>query len=278
MRPIVALLILMIISACDILPQAVTPTPTRNFSAPTIVPSPTVQIFDSQALYGDSQVGGFNNPTAAALPNTGALPALQSGTDEASGVTTAQIVLENGTIINASLYAQSQANRVPGILIIGENQQSWGNLPAEIFARGMSVLVVTLPTTHIADLDVLLTSLSEEASVDPARLAIIGERQYADMALLGCAAYPICDAVVLLSPTNPDTLLNVLPNYDPRPLFVVSSRTDTNATQAGAALVANYAEASQWLEVATGAGTTMLALNSDLGRAIADWLALTFSG
>ena len=262
---------IILLSACNVLPAVSPPTPTRNFSAPTIAPSPTVIIQNSDDLYGDTQIGGANNPQAASLPNSGALPPLTSGTRTADGADTVQLVLDNGEIVNGDLYAQE--TRVPGILLLGANRRAWGLLPSEIFARGASVLVVEARQARPADLENLLTSFSEYPAVDPARIAVIGERSFADAALLGCAAYPICDALVLLSPQNPDTLLDVMPNYNPRPMLVVA--TADNVAAEGLAAV--FADGSQRLQVASGDGTAMLATNANLSPQIADWLVMTLT-
>lgn len=278
-RPLI--LILLVMTGCSGLPQSATLTPTRHLSAPTLAPSPTTLIRNSDELYGDTQFGGVgqNSLTAAGLPNNAAMPPLQSGTREPGGAETVQLVLNSGQILLGDLYEQIMPeNRVPGILIIGRDRLSWGLLPAELFSGGYTVLVVEMPQdVQPSDLDVLLTSFSENGTVDPGRIAVIGAEDTADMALIGCAAYAICDAAVLLSPIEREHLINSLVDFNPRPLFVVAGQNDAQGYETSVALAADFAEGSQFVELASGRGTGLLALNSDLSQAIAQWLNTVFN-
>jgi hypothetical protein len=218
-------------------------------------------------------IGGQSDPTAAALPVDAALPPLHSGGINESGAVSVQIVLEDGQLILGDLYENPDGGRVGGVLLLARNRLTWGLLPIELLASGFTVLVLELlPVARAADIDVLLTSLSEEGTVDPSRIAVIGAGEGADMALLGCAVYPICDAVVLLSPQSRDSLLNVLPNFNPRPMLVIAARNDSESYTTALALSSAFAEGSQLIQPATGQGTGLLALNSDLHSAIIGWL------
>jgi len=272
--PAFGVLLLSLLVACDVLPQQPTLTPTRDLSAPTLAPSPTVNILNSQELYGDSIADGQNNPTAAALPNTGALPPFAAGTHEPGGSATVQIVLQNGEIVVGDLYETSNAlHRSPGVLLIGRDRLAWGLLPAQLFAADFSVLVVDTPASpRPADFDVLLTSLSELGPVDPAHIAVVGAQDAADLSLLGCAITAICDAVVLLSPRSRDTLLNVLPNYNPRPMLVIAGQDDTASFQVALALAGTFGAGSQFIDYPSGSGTDLLSINPDLNTRIITWL------
>lgn len=270
----VAAVLLLLISGCNALPQAPTLTPTRSISAPTLAASPTARIQSSGALYGETVRNGQNNLTAAALPNNAAMPPLQA-TQEAGRPDTAQIVLDNGDMLVAEVYAArtDSPDRVPGVLLIGREAVNWGNFPADVADAGFTVMTVQIPSSpRVAMMDTLLTSFSNQGSVDPARLAVIGAAESADFALLGCAQYLICDAVVLLSPRGRDTLANVLPNFNPRPLFVAAASDDTEAYNAAIALSNGFSEGSRFVEVGTGRGSSLLALNASLGTEIIAWL------
>ena len=270
-------LLVWMLTACGALPQAEPPTATRNFSAATLAPTPETVIRDSQQLYGDTTPfggGGQNSVEAAGLPSGAAMPPLSSGTREPGGAETVQLILDSGAILQGDLYEQLEAEHsAPGVLIIGRDRLAWGLLPAELFGAGFTVLVLELSQNlQVADLDALFSSFTENQTVDPARIAVIGAEDTADLALLGCATYPICDAVVMLTPQGRDTLLNVLPNFNPRPLFVAAGQSDSDGYPVAVAIAAQFAEGSQFVEVAAGRGTGMLALNSDLSRTIATWL------
>ncbi|MDQ7028228.1 MAG: hypothetical protein Q9P44_22005 [Anaerolineae bacterium] len=270
------------VTGCSTLPPSQATATTRNFSAPTLAPTSEIIIRNSQELYGDTTpFGGVgqNSIAAAALPNEAALPPLLSGTREPSGAESVQLLLDSGEVIIGDLYEQiSPESRVAGVLIIGRDRLSWGLLPVELFGAGFTVLVLELPqTVRVTDLDALLTSFSEAATVDPSRIAVIGAEGSADMALLACATFAICDAVVMLTPQGRDTLLNVLPNFSPRPVFVSAAQNDTEGYPIAVAIASQFAEGSQFVEVAAGRGTSLLALNSDLSRTIATWLRGVFS-
>ncbi|MEO1290159.1 MAG: hypothetical protein AAFV93_20600 [Chloroflexota bacterium] len=261
------------VTACDVLPQVPTVTPTRRFTASTLEPSPEVLIQNSDELYGDDVRDGQSNPTAAALPVDAPLPPLQSGSISETGAQPIQIFLNDQIILTGDIYVRgSTDDRVAGILILAEDIPAWGSLPAELFDAGYTVLVVQIPIPFLAEnLDTLLRSLSENGSVDPARLAVIGAQSSADTALLGCAIFEICDAVVLLSPQNRDALLNVLPNYNPRPMFLVASTADATSFATASSLATSFAEGSQYIEQPTGTGTGLLTLNSNLSGALVNW-------
>ncbi|GAB5494001.1 MAG: hypothetical protein Phog2KO_42160 [Phototrophicaceae bacterium] len=271
-------LIVFIISACNVLPQQIEPTATRRFSAPTLAPSPEVVIQNSDEIYGDI-TDGQSNPTAAALPVDAALPPLQSGITSDSGARPIQIFLENGTEITGDLYQQSASDtRSAGVLILGRDVTAWGSLPSELFSAGYTVLVLNLPDVLLAeDMDVLLTSLSENGSVDPARLVAIGAEETADMALLGCTIYPICDAVVMLSPQSRGAILNVLPSFNPRPMFIAASLNDAESYATASSIATSFADGSQFIEQSTGTGTGLLTLNSELSNFIITWLGTVWS-
>jgi hypothetical protein len=266
--------LLLLLSACDALPQVPTLTPTRRFTAATLAPSPEVVIQNSDELYGEI-TDGQSNATAASLPVGAALPPLESGGVSDTGAQPIEIVLEDGSALTGDLYEHgSSDNRTAGILIIGQAVETWGSLPSELYNAGYTVLVIDLPDILRAeDMDVLLRSLSENGSVDPARIAAIGAEQSADMAIFGCAVYEICDAVVMLSPQSRDAILNVLPNFNPRPMFIAASLNDANSYAAASSIATSFSAGSRFIEQSTGSGTGLLTLNSELSIMIIDWLS-----
>lgn len=268
MFPKILPLVLLLLSAC--LPVAEVP-PTRELTGPTLAPSPTVAIRNSDELYGAS-TDGQNNATAASLPRDSALPPLDTG-ETAGGAMIVELFLSDGQTINAYLYQPNSEGRGEGVMLIGEALDAWGMLPNDLQAAGFTALVLQLPSVLRAeDMDALLVSFSENGTVDPSRIAVIGSMAGADMALMGCAVYPLCDAVVLFSPQSRDTLLNVLPNFNPRPMLVIVGQSDESSYAAATGLAQNFAEGSQFLEQSSGRGAGLLALNSSLNGAIVEWL------
>lgn len=269
MLPKILLILLIFLAACSAAPEA---SPTHRFTAPTLAPSPTMDFQNSDELYGDI-TDGQNSATAAALPRDSALPPLDTGEMSVSGAMMVELFLADGQTINAYLYQPTGEGRGAGIMLIGEALDAWGTLPTDLQAAGFTALVVELPTLLRAeDMDALLVSFSENGTVDPSRIAVIGSMAGADMALLGCAVYPLCDAVVLLSPQNHDALLNVLPNFSPRPMLVIVGQSDEASYATATGLATSFAEGSQLLEQTSGRGAGLLALNSSLNDSIIAWL------
>lgn len=278
-RCILMMIIMCLSAACGVLPQPPSPTPTRVFSGPTLVPSPTVRIQTSDELYGSNDLDGQNNATAAALPNSGSLPPLQLGTREPSGAESVQIVMRDASVVIGDLYeAPDVLVRRPGVLLIAPDRLGWGLLPAELLTAGYTVLVTDLPQSARAeDMDVLLTSLSENGTVDPARIAVIGAEQGADLGLLGCATVPICDALVMVTPQSRGTLLNVVANYNPRPLLMLVGQADTEAVITASALLSLAAGGSDLTQYPSGRGQSLVTQNEDATQIILDWLATALS-
>jgi len=274
-RAIYILTFALIISACNALPQAPDPTATRRFTAETLAPTEVIQIQNSQELYGNDITDGQSNPTAAALPVDAALPPLQSGSIGDTGAQAIQMFLEDGTAVSGNLYENGSTDaRTAGILIVGHEVEAWGSLPSDLFNAGYTVLVVNMPGLMRAeDMQVLLTSLSENGSVDPARIAAIGAEDSADMVILGCAIYEICDAVVMLSPQSRSAILNVLPNFNPRPMFIAAGQNDAESYATASSIATSFSPASRLVEQSTGSGTGLLTLNSELSVMIIDWLS-----
>src|SRR5689334_14184391 len=109
MLPRMLPLLLLFLSAC--LPAAPEATATRRFTAPTLAPSPTVNIRTSDEIYGDSIRDGQNDPTAAALPRDSALPPLDTGNVSEGGALIVDLFLSDGTALSAYLYQPKTEGR-----------------------------------------------------------------------------------------------------------------------------------------------------------------------
>ncbi len=270
-----SLIFLALLAGCAAGETAPTLTPTAGLSAPTLAPSPTVQILNSDELYGDTSIGGQNNPVAAALPSGGELPPLMSGTLTLGGAQSIQTVLADGTLLNGDLYINGDF-RVPGVLLLAPDRLAWGLLPLQLHSAGMSVLVVDLPP-NATDITTILISFSELNAVDPARLGVIGADSGANMALNGCAIYAACDALVLLSPDGRDSLPSLMPNFNPRPLLISVAQTDTEAYLTSVALAGLSGDA-QLVTYDSGRGASLLALYPDLTNTIVTWMTEHLKG
>ena len=82
-----------------------------------------------------------------------------------------------------------------------------------------------------------------------------------------------CDAAVLVSPIGGDTLLNVIADYNPRPLMLVASQGDSESLAAIQALqsLATGEVLVQSLEN-PGRGGALVQAQPDLFESIVSWL------
>jgi len=271
-------LLILFLAGCDALnPVPPTMTPTRSFSAPTLAPSPTLRVQNSDELFGAANPGQ-NDLTAASLPNEANLPPALSGTREPGGGEVVQMVMSDGVILYGDLHSVPERGRVPGVLLLATDRLSWGILAEQIRGAGYTALAMELRDPLRADdIDIMLTSFSEQGLVDPARVAVIGGGVGADAALMGCSVNPLCDAVVLLSPLSRDTLLSVVTRYNPRPMMVVANRMDANSYPTSLALIQAATGRTEFVEVDNGQGTGMLQFQPELSETIIDWLRGQFS-
>jgi hypothetical protein len=129
------------------------------------------------------------------------------------------------------------------------------------------------PTSQVEDLRVMLMSLSTGMAL-PDRLAAVGADVGADMVLMGCAAEPLCDAAVLLSPSDSTALLDAMVTYNPRPIFLTATQEDTPSFNAITALQAASAPGATFFQPfeTAGHGTALLLNRPDLGDLIIEWL------
>lgn len=271
--PIFALL-----AACAAFEPPPTPTPTRALSGPTLEASPVVR--GVVPTLPAVEYIGQNDPTAAAMPSGGDLPPLIVGASaDGSGAQAVQIAMGDGALIDGDLYPALSGERVPGILLLAPDRAAWLDLPLRLQAVGFTALTMDVrDVTNLGDFSVMLRSLSDAGTVDPASLAVVGAESGADLALSGCANDLLCDAVVLLTPTDPTALASAIQRYNPRPLFVAAGRDDAPGIATAGALAEAAFGAVQFEQV-DGAlrGAFLVQGSSTLGAAVIDWLEAQLS-
>ncbi len=282
--------ILLFAAACGDAPiPPLTATPTRALSGPTLEPSPTTDVHPpTQDILEDNILGGpgQNIPEAADIAANSALPPVIQGTPGAfSGSQRVQLTMPDGAALMGDIYQAATTDngngtpqpplRMPGVLLLGASIAEWGDFPARVRDAGYTVLVMELrDSSGVADFTTMLRGLSGANTVNPGLMAVIGAGQGADLALIGCAVDLLCDTAVLLSPVSRDTLLNVMPNYNPRPLLIAASTQDVNGVQTGEALrVAATGEAVFQPIAAAGSGAALIFNAPDLTGVIGTWLA-----
>ncbi len=264
-------LVALLITACT---PAVAPTmtPTYQLSGPTI--APTAPLFIGPPTEGPPpQTGsvGISDPTAAAQPRDGVLPPLAVGSVDATHQEI-EITAADGALLVGNLYQQGSERR-PGVLLLGPDRLSWGEFPAALNAAGFTVLVMPVRDgTFISDATVMIETLTSGIA-DPARIGAVGAAEGADLVLQACAELRVCDTVVLLSPLAELALLDALPRYNPRSLFIIVSQNDEQAfvTARSISEAATGEKAFEFPENA-GRGTAMLNAQPDLAAQVIKWL------
>jgi hypothetical protein len=258
------------LAACDDVGQpTATPLP-PTFTGPTVAPSPTVNVVQMTNVPFDEVFVGQNDPTAAALPRDAALPPL--GVGPAGDAQQVAITAEDGAQLAGVLY-QSGAVRLPGVLLLAESPQAWGDFPKQLHDAGFTVLVMGVrPEAALADFRVMMQSLSS-GEADPARLGVVGAGVGANVALLGCSGEPLCDTAALLSPSNGTSLVNAMLAFNPRPLFLTASQDDADSFAAAKSLqsAARGEVLMQPFDTA-GHGVALLINRPDLSNLIIQWL------
>ena len=116
------------------------------------------------------------------------------------------------------------------MLLLGGDIDAWGDLPARLAQHGFVALALeTTPSLQARQLETMLQSLIALPAVDPGRIGVLGAGEAADLALLGCAINSLCDALALISPASQASLLNVMPSYGARPLWLAAREGDRAA-------------------------------------------------
>jgi hypothetical protein len=281
LRLCVIVLLFSFLAACDFVesdPPEATLTPTRALSGPTLAPSATVVILSATQMSSDFAVGQ-NDLTAASVPSGGSLPPLVVTSPPGSLAQRVQIASTTGTLLYGDLYETGTA-RVPAVLLLGADYNVWGDFPLRLQQAGFTVLVLPVSvSTTSEDFRAVLVALSEVGTVNPGSIGVVGAETGADLALIGCATDDLCDATALLTPVSGNTLLNIITDYNPRPLFLAASRNDTDSfgiIQAleqlamGEVLLQPYENA--------GRGTVMLQSQPDLANMLIAWLQEKLNG
>lgn len=272
-RPLLLVLLLLAISpsltGCRIL-TAATPAHVPTASViPRQNPMPTVEVLDSEALYGqDSRSIGQTSPSLASFPAGAVLPPAPTGDSERDVV----VLLGGGRFLVGELF-QPDGLRRPGILLLGADVPGWGSLPARLSQEGFNVLVLAVwPLTQASDVETMLQSLIAVPGVDAGSIGVIGADFAADLAALGCAVNSLCDALALLSPRSRDTLLNMMPSFGGRPIWLAAGQDDREALDTASALADAATGEAQYVEVSAGRGVALLRRQPDLAGQLESWL------
>jgi hypothetical protein len=288
MRKDIRLLILLVgwlLVGCEVIdPSSPTLTPTYEYTAPTLEPSPRPAIHPP--TFGEE--GGVTNPgqnipQAAGLPPQSDLPPVAVEPDAVSDAQLVRLALREGEIVNGVLYEdwsplaeeEDVASLSPGLLLLGAPAESWRDFPVWLYEAGYTVLLMELDeSATLDDFSAVLRALSNSSSVHPGLIAVIAVGQGSGLALTGCAAEPLCDAAALVSPEPDDRLLPAMLSYNPRPLLLAAGTQDAGVYEMAQALeeAAQGEVIMQTYETAVH-GVELLATQPGLTAILVDWLS-----
>lgn len=258
-----------ILAGCELSPDW-QPTSAPTTAVSRLVPTPTEFTFSREGVYRDDlRHLGVTTADLASLPAGAILPPAPSA-DSERGVS---LLLDNRTTIAGELYLQS-GQPEPAIMILGAEVSSWGLLPQQLSAAGFIVLVLQtdhmMPARHV---DAMLQSLIAIPGVNAGAIGLIGAARSADLAMLGCAVNSLCDALALFSPTSRATLMNMLPSYGERPLWLAAGRNDSQSHAAALALAQALRGQAHFVELDQGRGVDLLRAEPGLADQLVDWFA-----
>ena len=239
------------------------------------LPPPAAFIPSAEAQYTDNTRHiGVTSYNFASLPAGAILPPAPSNASE-RGVT---LLLDSRTTVAGELYRRGSQPQ-PAILILGADVSAWGALPHQLSQAGFVVLALQIgPTTPARQVDLMLQSLIAIPGVNAGAIGLAGEARFADLAMLACSVNTLCDALALFSPTSRDTLLNMLPSFGARPLWLTASRNDSEAYAAALALSQTLSGQAQFIEAAGGRGADLLKAEPELAERLVAWFALHLKG
>lgn len=264
-------LCLSLLAACGLSPDWGQSPPPKANPARAPLPTPTAFILSSEALYArDRRHHGATSVEFASLPAGAVLPPAPSGRSE-RGVS---VLLDARAVVQGELYRSGQGSQ-PAILILGADVSSWSALPLKLSQAGFVVLALQIGSETPARLvDSMLQSLIAIPGVDAGRIGMVGEARSADLAMLGCAVNSLCDALALFSPTSRETLLNMLPSFGERALWLASSRGDSESHAAALTLSQALRGRAQFVEVERGRGAGLLHIEPGLADQVVAFFAL----
>ena len=241
-------------------------------AAPTadagLAPTPTEFTLRNEGLYRDDlRHLGATTTDLASLPAGAILPPAPAA-DSEHGVS---LSLDIRTTITGELHRQSD-QPAPALMLLGAELSAWGPLPQQLSAAGFIVLALqTGPLITARQVDTMLQSLIAIPGVNAGAIGLIGEARSADLAMLGCAVNSLCDALALFSPTSRATLLNMLPSFGERPLWLAAGKSDSQSHAAALALYQGLKSQAQFIELDQGRGADLLHAQPGLADQLIDW-------
>ncbi len=197
----------------------------------------------------------------------------------------------DGTALAGELY-EASSRPAPAVVLIHmltRNKGDWDNLANRIQDAGITALAIDLRghgsssgssralPEMVQDVRAAVQWLSVRQGVRPGAIGLVGASLGASLALLAAVDLPSVRAIGLVSPSldyrglRTDT--GLLKRIGARPIWLAASAGDPLALRT----LRNFANEpsgprEQLVSSATGHGTALLGADSDVGRALVDWL------
>lgn len=217
-----------------------------------------------------------------------ALLVATTGEGGGRGVTLASL---DGTPLTGELY-EASARPAPAVVLIHmltRNKGDWDAVANRIQDAGITALAIDLRghggssgsaqalPEMVQDVQAAVGWLSARPGVRPGAIGLVGASIGASLALLASVNQPSVRAIGLVSPAldyrGLRTDVSLLKRIGARPLWLAASVDDPYALRT----VRDFATEpsgprEQFVSTAAGHGTSLLAADNDVGRALVDWL------
>ena len=196
----------------------------------------------------------------------------------------------DGTQLAGTLYEPSSRPSPAVVLVhmLGRSKDDWQDVAERLEDAGIMVLALdlrghgrssgsmaTLPPM-VGDVASAVAWLAARPNARPGSIAIVGASLGANLAALAAADLPSVHALVLVSPSLDYRGLRLdaatMKKIGARPTLMLASMQDPYALRTLRELMTEGSGREQRLSNAAAHGTNLLAADSDLARALVEWL------
>lgn len=196
----------------------------------------------------------------------------------------------DGTQLAATLYEPSSRPSPAVVLVhmLGRSKDDWQDVAERLEDAGIMVLALDLRghgrssgsmamlPPMVGDVASAVAWLAARPNARPGSIAIVGASLGANLAALAAADLPSVHALVLVSPSLDYRGLRLdaatMKKIGARPTLMLASMQDPYALRTLRELMTEGSGREQRLSNAAAHGTNLLAADSDLARALVEWL------
>jgi alpha-beta hydrolase superfamily lysophospholipase len=196
----------------------------------------------------------------------------------------------DGTQLAATLYEPSSRPSPAVVLVhmLGRSKDDWQDVAERLEDAGIMVLALDLRghgrssgsmatlQPMVGDVASAVAWLAARPNARPGSIAVVGASLGANLAALAAVDLPSVHALVLVSPSLDYRGLRLdaatMKKIGDRPVLMLASMQDPYALRTLRELIAEGSGREQRLSNAAAHGTNLLAADSDLARALVEWL------